>query len=98
LTPVRLTPEARAELRKAGAWYDEKAGGLGRDFHRAFDAFMETVSTAPEAFPLVFERTSVRRAVLRRFPFVVFYVVDQGNVVILAVLHERRSPDRWPLG
>ncbi len=93
---IRLAPEARADLFEAAAWYAEKAEGLGRDFLSVFDASMETLRTSPEAFPVVFD--DVRRVVLRRFPFVVFYVVDDAEIVVLSLHHERRSPDRWPRG
>jgi len=44
----------------------------------------------------------VRRIVLRRFPYLLFYFIDEevapSEVVVLTFLNERRSPDRWPSG
>ncbi|HKK53501.1 MAG TPA: type II toxin-antitoxin system RelE/ParE family toxin [Myxococcota bacterium] len=93
---VRLEPAARVDLFEAAAWYAEKADGLGRQFITVFDEAMSTIRDSPEAFPVVFN--DVRRMVLRRFPFAVFYVMDESETVVLAVQHERRSPDRWPRG
>jgi hypothetical protein len=45
-------------------------------------------------------RGEVRRIVLTRFPYLLFYLFeresDSAEVVVLAFTHERRSPDRWP--
>ncbi|MBI4756879.1 MAG: hypothetical protein HY778_15970 [Betaproteobacteria bacterium] len=37
-----------------------------------------------------------RRAVISRFPYLVFYLAEPARVVVLAVLHGSRSPDAWP--
>ena len=39
---------------------------------------------------------TVRRALLPRFPYCIFYRVDQDHVVVLAVLHGRRDTSDWP--
>jgi toxin ParE1/3/4 len=38
----------------------------------------------------------VRRALARRFPYAVFYLVERDRVVVLAVLHQAVDPARWP--
>ncbi|MSP39496.1 MAG: type II toxin-antitoxin system RelE/ParE family toxin [Deltaproteobacteria bacterium] len=38
----------------------------------------------------------VRRAIVSRFPFAVFYLVEPSRVVILRVLHTSRDPRLWP--
>ena len=43
-------------------------------------------------------RGDVRRVILRRFPYALFYTIEGSDVVVLACVHERRSPDHWPLG
>jgi hypothetical protein len=50
-----------------------------------------------EQAPLLYAEVipSVRRALLPRFPFGLFYVV-RGNLVLLAVLHDARNTNRWP--
>ena len=45
-------------------------------------------------FPCV--HGEVRRAVVSRFPYAVFYRVDPKRVVVLAVLHMARDPKLWP--
>jgi plasmid stabilization system protein ParE len=37
----------------------------------------------------------IRKCVVLHFPYVVYFVVVQRGVSVLAVMHERRDPDRW---
>ena len=50
---------------------------------------------APEAHPVV--HRSIHRALLRRFPYCVFYVVERDRVVVHGCLHARRDPSIWQL-
>jgi plasmid stabilization system protein ParE len=47
----------------------------------------------PGAHPII--RGQTRRALVRRFPYAVFYVLDPDVVAVTAVMHGRRDPRRW---
>jgi plasmid stabilization system protein ParE len=51
------------------------------------------LSIRPEAMPVAYR--GARRALLRRFPYAVYYSVTEGTVEVQAVLHTRRNPRRW---
>ncbi|MBX9611679.1 MAG: type II toxin-antitoxin system RelE/ParE family toxin [Burkholderiales bacterium] len=92
---VLFEPPAQAEIAEAFDWYEEKSYGLGGDFLRAVAAAAERLARDPEAFP----RTSAgfRRVLLRRFPYALHFQVLIGQTVsVLACLHHRRNPARWP--
>jgi len=38
----------------------------------------------------------VRRAIVSRFPFSIFYLIEPRRVVVLRVLHTARDPKLWP--
>lgn len=38
---------------------------------------------------------SVRRAVMRRFPYAIFYLFEGESIVVLAVEHQARDPEHW---
>lgn len=90
---LALRQEALSDLADAASWYDGQRPGLGRDF----------VTEAREAFQLIVERPAqfravgkaVRRAQLSRFPYVVYFLVNSEEILILAVVHKRRHPDTW---
>jgi plasmid stabilization system protein ParE len=57
------------------------------------DACLAAVGRNPQAFPVVHEQ--VRRALLRKFPYVLFYLVEAERIVVLACFHARRDPADW---
>jgi plasmid stabilization system protein ParE len=90
---VLIRPEAEEEVREAASWYEAQERGLGRDFLRAFRASTASLRRNPHQYQVVLEQ--VRRVLLHRFPYSVFYEVHEPTVVILACLHEARDPDEW---
>jgi plasmid stabilization system protein ParE len=38
---------------------------------------------------------TTRRARLRRFPFALYYEIEDERILILAVWHHRRDPRMW---
>lgn len=88
-----VRPEARDELLEAQQWYEERAPGLGPAFARAVDVAVDALRRAPEQFPKV--HGDIRRVLLRRFPYAVFYHADDDEILVLAVLHLARDPARW---
>lgn len=90
---VELTPEAEADLIEAYSWYRNRGLGLGEEFLRSLDACLEEIARFPDSSPVV--HRSLRRALLRRFPYCVFYLVQPTRVVVIGLLHARRDPRAW---
>ena len=90
---VIFAQAARAELIQAQDWYEGEAAGLGRHFRDATDALAERLSINPQQFPVVFK--NVRRALLRQFPYALFFVVDGDSLVVIACFHASRDPLQW---
>jgi len=93
--PVIFRPAARQDLLDACAWYEKRRSGLGSRFEVAVERTLEAISTSPERFPTVHH--DVRRALVRPFPFGVFYRIRGEAIHVLAVMHGRRDPARWRL-
>jgi toxin ParE1/3/4 len=90
---VTVRPEAEREIQEAFDWYEERNEGLGLEFLRAADACLSGVRRNPEGFSVIHEQ--VRRALLRKFPYAIFYVVREDTIVVLACFHVKRSPADW---
>ncbi len=90
---VHLRPEAEADIEDVAIWYDGQRKGLGQEFLDDVLVALDTISENPNIYPVVCRQT--RRAIVRRFPFGIFYRVDEGAVVVLAVMHGSRHPRRW---
>jgi plasmid stabilization system protein ParE len=92
---VRLTPETEADLEQALAWYAERSAELGADFFECFEAVVRQVEQFPESAPVV--HGSFRRALLRRFPYCVFYSIESEEAVVVGCFHAHRDPEVWRL-
>ena len=90
---VVLRAEAREELGEAFDWYEGRRPGLGHQFVRCVSDAIDLILTTPEAFPRV--HGEVRRALVRRFPHGIFYIIEADIIVVLAVFHARRDPADW---
>jgi len=88
-----VRPHAEADVAEAFDWYERRSPGLGMEFLRAVDVTFAIIVRTPHLFPQV-EKT-VRRALLRRFPYSVFFVAQPDSISVLAVMHAHRHPHRW---
>jgi plasmid stabilization system protein ParE len=88
-----LLPAAEADIADAALWYEQRSPGLGREFLHALDAVLAEIARAPERYPLV--HREVRRALLRRFPYGVFFLASPDRTTVIACLHARRDPRVW---
>ena len=93
LFTVIFTQAARAELIEAQDWYEGEAPGLGRRFRQAINALTERMSANPRQFPVVYR--SARRALLRRFPYALFFVIEEQTLFVIACFHASRDPLQW---
>jgi toxin ParE1/3/4 len=90
---VIFTLAARAELIEAQDWYEGETTGLGRRFRQAIDAVIQRMSDNPRQFPVVYK--PVRRALLRRFPYSLFFVVEDDTLIVISCFHSSRDPWQW---
>ena len=88
-----LAPEVDDDLAEAYAWYENQRTGLGEEFLGCVDACIERICRRPRMYAIVHD--SYRRALVRRFPFAVFYENVRNTVTVYAVLHTARDPQKW---
>jgi len=88
---VRARPLAEVDVENAASWYEGERQGLGEEFVADLDDITVRIGENAAQFPIV--SGPVRRALLKRFPYGVFFIEDGDVAVILAVLHLHRGPD-----
>ena len=71
-------------------WYEDQEAGLGVEFRKAVDELFGRIGDNPLAHPERYRGN--RRAILRRFPYVVWYRLAEDSAVVLACVHGRRDP------
>ena len=90
---LKFDPAVQSDLRNAKSYYERKRPRLGRDFMgRVLDQF-QRIALYPLAAPIV-ER-NVRRIGIEKFPFEIYYRVNDQEIFVFAVLHQRRHQDSW---
>ena len=88
-----LRRAAEMEYDDAIAWYDGEREGVGQEFRATIEKYFHRIAENPEWFPKI--RGEVRRAVvLGRFSYVIHFVVEEEQIVILSVFHTSRDPEQ----
>jgi toxin ParE1/3/4 len=85
--------EAQLEVQEAFDYYEEINKGLGFEFMRSFDAVLQSVKRNPFAYQTIYKES--RRVLLRKFPYAVFYVVEENRIIIIACFNQKRNPIDW---
>jgi toxin ParE1/3/4 len=91
--PVVLRDEALAEFDEAFDYYENKKPGLGVDFVARVQRVFDRIAANPLMHGVVF--ADIRKAVVTRFPYCVFYRPETTRVEVIAVFHSRRDPSIW---
>ena len=86
-------PEVREEVDEAYTWYESQQLGLGDEFLDCIDEMLDRICQMPESYPFVYR--DVRRAVVRRFPYAVYYRIVSSRVIVTAIFHGRRDSTAW---
>jgi toxin ParE1/3/4 len=84
--------KAAREIAQAREYYS--VHNRGEYFISALEKVFRTIIELPKAAPLMTDE--VRRSILRKYPYGVFYVVEDSTVIVLAVLHQKHDPASWP--
>ncbi len=88
-----VNPKAEADLAEAKAWYNGERDGLGEEFLDCVDEAFGQIRTLPNASRKVY--LDLRRKLVRRFPYAVFYRIDDDQITVVAVYHCKRDPRGW---
>jgi len=90
---IRFLPEARVEFDASVDWYEAQRMGLGVDFVARVGDALERITANPQLHAIVYKK--VRKAVVRKFPFVILYQKDAEEVLVISVFHTARDPSIW---
>ena len=92
---VQLREEADRDLAAAASWYEQQQVGLGHKFLDEALSALQLIAEQPLIYPIIHRKT--RRTLMHRFPFGIFYRVEESHIVVLAVLHGSRHPYKWQI-
>ena len=84
-------PEVREEVDEAYTWYESQQLGLGDEFLECIEEMLDRICQMPESYPVVYR--DVRRSVVRRFPYAVYYRIVSSRVIVTAIFLASQRPN-----
>jgi toxin ParE1/3/4 len=88
-----VRPEAEIDIAEAFEWYERQRKGLGIDFLLRVESTFDSLTQDPFAYTPIYKE--IRRKLIRRFPYGVFYMINSDTIIVLAVIHAKRHPLSW---
>jgi len=91
---LRYTDRAKNDVELALEWYEKQRHGLGFEFLDCIEIALKEIITFPQMYQLCY--SNYRRNVIRRFPFSIFYTIEDNEIVIHSVFDNRQNPEKRP--
>ena len=86
-----VEPEAEQDISDGYGWYESRRTGLGPEFLQELESSLNRVVENPLSYTEVIE--GVRRSVVRRFPYLIYYRITEQEIRVLAVLPAAQDPE-----
>ncbi len=87
---LRFLPEVEEDAINGYAWYETKSRGLGEEFLRMFYASANEILWNPLLYRKVYQ--DFRRLLLRRFPYAIYFTVEEDQITVFGLFHCARNP------
>ena len=91
--PITFKPEVYDDIKTAYDWYESQRVGLGEDFLLTLEESYVKITRTPKLYQDIYKL--VRRKLVRRFPYGIFFVIRENTIIVLAILHTKREPQKW---
>lgn len=91
---LRYTTQAQIDIDITVGWYEKQRKGLGIEFLNSIDTTTNRILENPASYPQ--KHKDYRSALIRKFPFTVFYIAEETEVVVHAVFDNRQDPEKRP--
>jgi toxin ParE1/3/4 len=89
---VIIRPNAEADVRGACIWYDSQRSGLGDELLNEIRNAIHSLEEQAERRPIYYN--GFRRLLTRRFPYKIFYRIENDRVIVFRILHAKRDHER----
>ena len=83
-----LSPDAKEGIRSALLWYLQHDTNLPFRFEAELRLALSRIAQYPNQFQLVYGQ--VRRARMKRFPYLIYFTPTASSIYVVNVLHQRR--------
>lgn len=90
---ILVRPKAKADIREAALWYEKQHAGLAGPFLLSVAKAIDGLRATPKMHQIVVD--DIRRKLLQRFPYFLYYQVEESRVVVVGLFHTSRDPQTW---
>jgi toxin ParE1/3/4 len=87
--------EARDDVVNAALWYEAQEKGLSEQLYAQIDTALDAIAERPRSFPVVHKRKHARRALVKQFPYRIFFREMPDHILVFAIVHGARSSRIW---
>lgn len=87
---IKISKLAQQEIEESVEFYNLQKIGLGDDFHYDLFIAISNIRSFPNLYPNI--KDKIKRCLLHRFPYSIFYTIKEQFIVILSVAHQHRKP------
>ena len=91
---LRYTSRAKDDLEISMAWYERQRKGLGHEFLSCVEAASQSMAKNPEMYRLYY--SNFHGCVVRRFPYVIFYTIEDTEIIVHSIFDSRRQIENRP--
>jgi toxin ParE1/3/4 len=90
----RISKEAELDIFDSYLWYQKENNGLGEKFIIALDEGAQAIINNPTSYQIRYKK-KVRAYVIKRFPFLILYIINGNNIDVIAVFNTNKNPKNW---
>ncbi|WP_010419538.1 type II toxin-antitoxin system RelE/ParE family toxin [Anaerophaga thermohalophila] len=90
---IEISDEAEIDFDKSYEYYFEESPKVANAFFKRINISLEDIKQNPFTFPIAHKE--VRKYLVRKFPFVIYYQIDNSTIKVVAIFHTSRNPEIW---
>lgn len=87
---LKISQLAFLEIEDAKEYYNLQKPTLGDTFKDDVKKTIQSIKNFPNLYPNI--TNDLKRTVLHRFPYSIFYAITDDTILILSVAHQHRKP------
>lgn len=91
---LSISEAAENDISEAFLWYEMQKENLGFEFEKYLVKTIDHIQQKPDLIQIRYNK--IRVAFLNKFPYGIHFVISNNQVLIVAVFHTSRDPEKWP--
>lgn len=90
---IEISDEAEADFDKSYEHYYQDSLNIADTFYMRINLSLDYIKQNPSSFPIAYK--DVRKFVVKKFPFVIYYRIVDSTIQVIAIFHSSRNPEIW---